>query len=142
MSEFPPSDRPVVTSSGAAGNRRGPASKPTAATLAEIFVLAGALWSFTWGLAAGAALFVSLIWCCLPLPLFMFIVAIFALVDSIRMLTGRRGGKPRIYGLLFLIGLLSCDVVTVLCGAVILILCDMPSAKAWYGDEPLVPHGT
>jgi hypothetical protein len=142
MSDFPPSDRPVVMSSGDVGNRRGPASKPTAATLAEIFVLVGALWALAWGLTLGTAFLFSFAWCCLPVPLFMFIVSIFALVDSIRMLTGRRGGKPRIFGLLFLIGLLSCDVLTVLCGVVILILCDMPSAKAWYGDEPLIPHST
>ncbi len=142
MSDYPPTDRPVVTSSGDAGDRRGPARKPRVATMTEIFLLVGALWSFTWGLAAGTAFLLSFVWCCLPAPLFMFIVAIFALVDSIRMLTGRRGGRPRVYGLLFLLGLLTCDVLTSLCGVMILILCDMPSAKAWYGDEPLISLNT
>ncbi len=135
MSDLPPVDRPVVMSSGG-GGRRGPVHKPSAATVTEVFLTGGAVWLLLASLISGTAYIFSAFWFCLPIPLFLFFVAIFALVDGTRMLLGRHRGRPRIYGLLYLLAFLTCwDVLTILCGAAVLVLSDMPSAREWYGYD-------
>ena len=143
MSDQPPVDRPIVTHFGGESDGGRPAQKPNTATIIEIVLTAGAVWLLLSSLLSGTAYIFTTLWMCLPIPLFLFFVAIFALVDGTRMLLGRMRGKPRIYGLLYVVAVFTCwDVLTVLCGIAILVLSDLQSARDWYGyDRKDLRHG-